>query len=87
MSRTGGAEGIDEIDLLAELTTGGRVKGRRTFVETVTRPNVAIAVMKTLDIQRAGGPAAGEETRGPIVVRKTLQLRAGAFPQRICGKL
>jgi hypothetical protein len=34
------------------------------------RPDVALAVVKTFDIKRAGVPTAGEETRGLIVLSK-----------------
>ena len=34
------------------------------------RPDVAVAVVKTLDIRRAGVPTTGEETRGLIILSK-----------------
>ena len=34
------------------------------------RPDVALAVVKTFDIRRAGVPATGEETRGLVVLSK-----------------
>jgi len=42
---------------------------RRHLVEELRfiRPDVALAVVKTFDIRRAGVPAPGEETRGLIV--------------------
>ena len=45
---------------------------RRHAVEELQfiRPDVAIAVVKTLDIKRAGVPTTGEETRGLVVVSK-----------------
>ena len=45
---------------------------RRHEVEELpfVRPDVAIAVVKTFDIRRAGVPTAGEETRGLIVLSK-----------------
>jgi uncharacterized protein (TIGR02246 family) len=45
---------------------------RRHMVEELrfVRPDVAIAVVKTFDIQRAGVPTAGEETRGLIIFSK-----------------
>jgi hypothetical protein len=45
---------------------------RRHIVEDLRfiRPDVAIAVVKTFDIKRAGVPTTGEETRGLIVPSK-----------------
>jgi len=45
---------------------------RRHEVEDLqfVRPDVAIAVVKTLDIRRGGVPTRGEETRGLVVVSK-----------------
>jgi uncharacterized protein (TIGR02246 family) len=45
---------------------------RRHMVEELRfiRPNVAIAVVKTFDIKRAGVPTTGEETRGLIIFSK-----------------
>lgn len=45
---------------------------RRHVVEDLhfIRPDVAIAVVKTFDIRRAGVPTAGEETRGLVVLTK-----------------
>lgn len=45
---------------------------RRHLVEELRfiRPDVAIAVIKTFDIRRAGVPVAGEETRGLIILSK-----------------
>ena len=45
---------------------------RRHMVEELrfVRPDVALAVVKTFDIKRAGVPTAGEETRGLIVLSK-----------------
>jgi len=45
---------------------------RRHEVEELRfiRPDVALAVVKTFDIKRAGVPATGEETRGLIVLTK-----------------
>jgi len=34
------------------------------------RPDVAVAVVKTFDIKRAGVPTTGEETRGLIILSK-----------------
>ena len=45
---------------------------RRHAVEELRfiRPDVAVAVVKTLDIRRAGVPTTGEETRGLIILSK-----------------
>ncbi|HEX5107301.1 MAG TPA: hypothetical protein VFV95_02585 [Vicinamibacterales bacterium] len=45
---------------------------RRHAIEDLqfVRSDVAIAVVRTLDIRRAGVPTAGEETRGLVVVSK-----------------
>lgn len=45
---------------------------RRHAVEELRfiRPDVAVAVVKTFDIKRAGVPATGEETRGLIILSK-----------------
>ena len=45
---------------------------RRHMVEELRfiRPDVALAVVKTFDIKRAGVPVAGEETRGLIIFSK-----------------
>ena len=45
---------------------------RRHTVEDLrfVRPDVAVAVVKTLDIRRAGVPTTGEETRGLIIFSK-----------------
>jgi hypothetical protein len=45
---------------------------RRHEVEELrfVRPDVALAVVKTFDIKRAGVPTTGEETRGLIVLTK-----------------
>lgn len=45
---------------------------RRHQVEELrfVRPDVALAVVKTFDIKRAGVPTTGEETRGLIVLSK-----------------
>ena len=45
---------------------------RRHAVEELRfiRPDVAIAVVKTFDIKRAGVPTTGEETRGLIILSK-----------------
>ena len=45
---------------------------RRHTVEELRfiRPDVALAVVKTFDIQRAGAPTIGEETRGLIILSK-----------------
>jgi hypothetical protein len=45
---------------------------RRHIVEELRfiRPDVALAVVKTFDIKRAGVPTTGEETRGLIVLSK-----------------
>ena len=45
---------------------------RRHEVEELrfVRPDVAIAVVRTFDIRRAGVPTTGEETRGLIVLSK-----------------
>jgi len=45
---------------------------RRHMVEELRfiRPDVAIAVVKTFDIKRAGVPTTGEETRGLIILSK-----------------
>jgi hypothetical protein len=45
---------------------------RRHEVEELRfiRPDVALAVVKTFDIKRAGVPIAGEETRGLVILSK-----------------
>jgi uncharacterized protein (TIGR02246 family) len=45
---------------------------RRHVVEELRfiRPDVAVAVVKTFDIKRAGVPTTGEETRGLIILSK-----------------
>jgi len=45
---------------------------RRHAVEELRfiRPDVAVAVVKTFDIKRAGVPTTGEETRGLIILSK-----------------
>jgi uncharacterized protein (TIGR02246 family) len=45
---------------------------RRHVVEELRfiRPDVALAVVKTFDIRRAGAPVAGEETRGIVILSK-----------------
>jgi uncharacterized protein (TIGR02246 family) len=45
---------------------------RRHVVEELRfiRPDVALAIVKTFDIKRAGVPAMGEETRGLIILSK-----------------
>jgi len=45
---------------------------RRHLIEELRfiRPDVALAVVKTFDIKRAGVPTTGEETRGLIVLSK-----------------
>jgi uncharacterized protein (TIGR02246 family) len=45
---------------------------RRHEVEELRfiRPDVALAVVKTFDIKRAGVPVAGEETRGLVILSK-----------------
>ena len=45
---------------------------RRHTVEELRfiRPDVAIAVVKTFDIKRAGVPTTGEETRGLVILSK-----------------
>jgi hypothetical protein len=63
------------VDLLTPLhAPGGRFHDhtRRHAVEELRfiRPDVAIAVVKTFDIRHAGVPAAGEETRGLVVLSK-----------------
>jgi len=62
-------------DLLTPLhAPGGRFHDhtRRHAIEELRfiRPDVAIAVVKTFDIRHAGVPAAGEETRGLVVLSK-----------------
>ena len=62
-------------DLVAPLhAPGGRFHDhtRRHLVEELRfiRPDVAIAVVKTFDIRRAGKPTTGEETRGLVVLSK-----------------
>ena len=53
---------------------GGPFHGhtRRHVVEELRfiRPDVALAVVKTFDIRRAGVPTTGEETRGLVVLSK-----------------
>jgi hypothetical protein len=63
------------VDLLTPLhAPGGRFRDhtRRHTVEELRflRPDVAIAVVKTHDIRRAGAPIEGEETRGLVVLIK-----------------
>lgn len=62
-------------DLLAPLHAPGgpfHDHTRRHAVEELRfiRPDVAIAVVKTFDIRRAGVPTTGEETRGLVVLSK-----------------